>query len=338
MSDGLTKNQKIAAILLGIDPELSASVLRHMGEDQVETLTRAMKELEEIAFGEGDLVSVFSEAAERFKGAGLLLGDVGVTIREVLKKAFGEEKGQELISSVEQKTLDQRPFAVFEEISDEDLVSLLIDEHPQITAIFLAHLDAGKSGKVLAKLPEEVRANLLHRIATLGHSSPEVIQRVVEVMRKKIKDLNLSMGRSEPKVWIKKAASILNNVGGSGEKAVLDMISDKDETVAESIREEMFTFDDLALLDKKPMQKVLASIDTAVLALALKACSPETEANIFNNLSKRAKEIVVDERDAKGPVPLSEVLDAQKEILGTVRSMIESGDIQPVGGGAEQMV
>jgi flagellar motor switch protein FliG len=338
MSDGLTKTQKIAAILLGIDAELSANILRHMGEDQVEALTRAMKELEEIAFGEGDLVTVFSEAAERFKGAGLLFGDVGDSIRSVLKIAFGEERGRELISNVEQKTLDQRPFAVFEEISDEDLANLLVDEHPQITAVFLAHLDAGKSGKVLAQFPEELRANLLHRIATLGHSAPEVIQRVVEVMRKKIKDLDLSVSRSEPKVWIKKAASILNNIGGSGEKAVLDVISDKDEKIAELIRDEMFTFDDLALLDKKPMQKVLASIDTAVLALALKACAPEAEANIFNNLSKRAKEIVIDERDAKGPVPLSEVLDAQKEILGTVRSMIESGDIQPVGGGAEQMV
>ena len=157
-------------------------------------------------------------------------------------------------------------------------------------------------------------------------------------MRGKVKELGLSTSRSEPRHWIKKAAGILNNMGGAVEKEILEVIGGRQEDIAESIREEMFTFDDLSKLDKKSMQKVLGSIDTAILATALKACSMETEENIFGNLSKRAAEMVVDERDAKGPTPLSDVLEAQKQILATIRTMIESGEVLAPGGAGEQLV
>ncbi len=337
MSLELTRPQKVATLLLGIDMGLASAIIKHMGEDQVEQVTKAMKELEEIALEESDLRDVFREAVSRMRGAGLVLGDISGVIRTVLTKAFGESRGEELLHEVEQKTLAQKPFDVFESIPDEDLAGLLSEEHPQIAAVFLAHLDAAKSADVLSKFPEESQSEILHRIATLGRSSPDVVQKVVDVMRTKVRDLGLSTSRSEPKAWVKKAAHILNFMGTS-EKNVLEALSDKDETLAEQIREEMFTFDDLSKLDKKSMQKVLGSVDTAVLALALKACSPEAEENIFNNLSKRAKEIVIDERDAKGPTPLSEVIEAQKSILATVRSLVENGEIPPVGAGGEELV
>lgn len=336
-NDSLSGAQKVATVLLGIDQQLAAQLLRHMGEDQLERVTRAMKELEEVAVDTKDLRDVLKEAASRMRGAGFALGDVGDGIKSVLSKAFGDERGEELITSVEQNILAQRPFAVFDPIPPEDLASLLAEEHPQIIAVFLAHLDSQKAGKVVAHINEDDRPEIMTRIATLGRSSPEVVQRVVEVLRKKVRDLGLSTSRSEPKHWIKKAANILNNMGGAAEKTVLEVIGEKDEAIAEDIREEMFTFDDLAELDKKSMQKVLGSIDTTVLATALKACSPEAEENVFNNLSKRAAEMVIDERDAKGPTPLSEVLESQKQILATVRTMMDSGEVLAVSGG-EQLV
>ncbi|HMQ21566.1 MAG TPA: FliG C-terminal domain-containing protein [Planctomycetota bacterium] len=332
----LNDAHKIAALLLAIDQDLAAEVLRHMGEDQLDMVTRAMKELEEIAVDESDLHSIFTEARGRLRSAGLALGDVGSVISSVLRKAFGKERGTEMLREVEKHTLALRPFSVFEQIPSEDLAVLLQDEHPQIISVFLANLATEKSGEVVAALDESMRADIVHRIATLGRSSPEVVQKVVDVLRSKVRGLGLSSSRSEPKAWIKKAAGILIQTGG--EKDMLASISERDEAVAGQIRDEMFTFDDIGKLDKKSMQKILGSIDTGVLAISLKACSTETESNIFENLSKRAREMVVDERDALGPTALSDVLAAQKTILAQVRDLIESGEVRAVGGAAEELV
>lgn len=332
----LSESHKIAALLLAIDQDLAAEVMRHMGEDQVDMIMRSMKELEEIAVDQADLQRVFHEAHDRLRGAGLALGDVGSVISSVLRKAFGKERGNEMIREVEKHTLASKPFAVFEQIPAEDLAVLLQDEHPQIIAVFLANLATERSGQVIAAFDESMRPDIVHRIATLGRSSPEVVQRVVDVLRQKVRGLGLSSTRSEPKAWIKKAANILNQAGG--EKATLEAIGARNEDVASQIRDEMFTFDDLAKLDKKSMQKVLGSVDTAVLAVSLKACSTDTETNVLENLSKRAKEMVIDERDALGPTSLSEVLEAQKTILDQVRELIESGEVRAVGGVAEELV
>lgn len=322
----LSDSHKIAALLLAIDQDLAAEVMRHMGEDQVDMVARAMKELEEIAVDESDLHTVFTEAHGRLRGAGLALGDVGSVISSVLRKAFGKERGNEMIREVEKHTLATRPFAVFEQIPAEDLAVLLQDEHPQIIAVFLANLATERSSQVISSFEDDdMRADIVRRIATLGRSSPEVVQRVVDVLRQKVRGLGLSTSRSEPKAWIKKAAGILNQAGG--EKAMLEAISASDENLATLIREEMFTFDDLAKLDKKSMQKILANVDSRELAVALKAAIPPVEQAILANLSKRAADMVVEERDSLGPTPLSEVLEAQQLILELVRSLMDSGDL-----------
>ncbi len=338
MAEGLTTRQKVATLLLGMDHDLASKILQHMCEDEVELVARSMKELEELAVSQAILRDVYKEAVDRMKGAGLALGDVENSTKSIMTKAFGDQRGDAILVNVEQQTIAQRPFSVFERVPSEDLATILDEEHPQIRAVFLAHLDAQKSGEVLSFFSVENKSDVLHRIATLGRSSPEVIQQVVEVIKNKVRSSGLSTGRSDPGAWVKKAANIINYMDGGSDKVVLDGISSKNEGVAEAIREEMFTFDDMADIEKKSMQKILGSIDTAVLSLALKACSPGAEQNVFDNLSKRAREMVIDERDSKGPVPLSDVLEAQKQILGVVRDLIESGEVMVVGGGAEQLV
>jgi len=338
MSEGLTTRQKVAALLLGMNQELASKILQHMCEDEVDLVARSMKELEELAVDEAILRDVYKEAVERLQGAGLALGDVEVATKAIMNKAFGNQRGDEILVNVEQQTIAQRPFAVFDRVPSEDLASMLDDEHPQIRSVFLAHLDAQKAGEVLTFFSDENKSDVLHRIATLGRSSPEVVQQVVEVIKNKVKSSGLSTGRSDPGSWVKKAANIINHMSGSSDKAVLEGISSKNENIAEAIREEMFTFDDMADIEKKSMQKILGSIDTAVLALSLKACAPGAEQNVFDNLSKRAREMVIDERDSIGPVPLSDVIEAQKQILGIVRDHIESGEVLVVGSASEQLV
>jgi flagellar motor switch protein FliG len=336
VTPALASDRAIATLLLSIDQELAANVLRHFSDDSVDRITRAMQELEECAIDRETVRGVYRSAVQRMRQGSMALGDVGGSMRSVLKRAFGDDKGTEVTRRANSDILAKRPFAMFESLTAEDLANLLTEEHPQIAAVFLAHLDRKKGGEVLRHLAEDTRADLVLRVATLDRTPADVVQRVLEVMRKKVKDLGLTTLRSEPKAWIKAAALLLNNMGG-GEKALLEKIEAGDQPIAAAIREEMFTFDDLGKLDKRSMQKILAAVDSRQLAVALKATTPAVEQNILGNLSKRAGDMVREEKESLGPTPLTDVLQAQHEILQMVRDLMDKGDIK-VGGAAEQMV
>jgi flagellar motor switch protein FliG len=332
----LPVDKALAMLLLSIDRELSAKVLRNFSDDTVDKVTRAMQELQEMAVDRETVRDAFRQTVVRMQQGGMALGDVGGLMQDVLSKAFGEERSGEVANRANNDILAKRPFAMFEALTAEDLANLLTEEHPQIAAVFIAHLDRQKGGEVLKMLEEDVRADLVHRVATLDRTPADVVQRVLEVMRKKVKDLGLTTLRSEPKAWVKAAASLLNNLGGS-DKAVLERIEVSSPEIAGEIREQMFTFDDIEQLDRKSMQKILAAVDSRQLAVALKAATPAVEQAILTNLSQRASGMVVEERDNLGPTPLSEVLEAQAEILKLIRDMMDKGDIK-AGSAAEQMV
>jgi flagellar motor switch protein FliG len=331
----LTVEKTVAILLLSIDQEMAAQVMRCLSDDSVDKITRAMRELQELTVGRQTVLEVYTRSVEMMHKGGMALGDVDGLMRGVLKRAFGDERGDEVSRRAKSDILAKRPFAMFEQLTPGDLAGLLTEEHPQIAAVFIAHLDRKKAGEVLLCLGEDLRADIVHRVATLDRTPAEVVQRVLDVMRRKVKDLGLTALRSDPGAWIKAAASMLNNLGG-GEKAVLEKIEAVNEQIAAAIREEMFTFDDLAKLDKKSMQKVLSSIDSRQLAVALKATTTAVEQAILGNLSKRAAAMVVEERDSLGPTALTEVLEAQQEILKTVRDMMDKGELKV--GGAEQFV
>ena len=332
----MSTDKVIAMLLLSIDQELAAKILRNFTDDTVDKVTRAMQELQEIAIDRDTVRSVYQSTVERMRQGGMALGDVGGLMKTVLSRAFGEQRSSDVARRANSDILAKRPFAMFEALTAEDLANLLTEEHPQISAVFIAHLDRKKGGEVLKFLDEELRADLVHRVATLDRTPADVVQRVLEVMRKKVKDLGLTTLRSEPKAWVKAAASLLNNLGG-GEKAVLEKIEAADANIAGAIREEMFTFDDIQKLDKKSMQKILATVDSRQLAVSLKAAIPPVEQAILGNLSKRASDMVREERDNLGPTPLSEVLTSQNEILKLIRDLMDKGEIK-AGGAAEQMV
>jgi flagellar motor switch protein FliG len=335
-SKNMPVDRAIAMLLLSIDQELAAKVLRSFSDDTVDKVTRAMQELQEVAVDRDAIRVCYQNAVQRMRQGGMALGDVGGLMKNVLAKAFGEERSSDVARRANSDILAKRPFAMFEALGAGDLANLLTEEHPQIAAVFLAHLDRKKGGEVLKHLEEEVRADLVHRVATLDRTPADVVQRVLEVMRKKVKDLGLTTLRSEPKAWVKAAASLLNNLGG-GEKAVLEKIETADADIAGAIREEMFTFEDIQKLDKKSMQKILAAVDSRQLAVSLKAAIPAVENAILGNLSKRASDMVREERDNLGPMPLSDVLAAQAEILKMIRDLVDKGEIK-AGGAAEQMV
>jgi flagellar motor switch protein FliG len=332
----MAPDRAIATLLLSIDQELSAQVLRNFSDDAIDRITRAMQELQELSVDRDSIRQVYLGAVQRLRQGDTALGDVSGAMHSVLVKAFGEGRGSDVNRRANSDILAKKPFAMFEALTAEDLANLLTEEHPQIAAVFMAHLDRKKGGEVLRFLDEDARADLVQRVAMLDRTPPDVVQRVLEVMRKKVKDLGLNTLRAEPKAWIKAAAQILNNMGG-GEKAILEKIEANDSEMAAAIREEMFTFEDLQKLDRKSMQKILASVDSRQLAVALKAVIPAVEQSVLGNLSKRAADMVREERDSLGPTPLSEVMAAQQEILKMIRDLMDKGEIA-AGGAAEQLV
>jgi len=332
----MSVDMTIAMLLLSIEQDLAAKVLRNFSDDTLDKVTRAMQELQEIAVDRATVHHVYKAAAERLRQGGMALGDVGGLMRNVMTRAFGEERGTDVTKRANSDILAKRPFAMFESLTPADLAGLLAEEHPQIAAVFIAHLERKKGGDVIKCMEDDVRADLVHRVATLDRTPADVVQRVLDVMRKKVKDLGLSALRGEPKSWVKAAASLLNNLGG-GEKVVLEKIEAADAAVASAIREEMFTFDDIAKLDKKSMQKILAAVDSRQLAVSLKAAIPAVEQSILGNLSKRAADMVREERDSLGPTPLSDVIASQNEVLKMIREMMDKGDIK-AGGAAEKLV
>jgi len=333
---GFSTDKTVAMLLLSIDQDLAAKVLRSFTDDTLDRVTRAMQELQEIAIDRETIHGVYEGVVGRMRQGGMALGDVGGLMRNVLTRAFGEERGGDVGRRANSDILAKRPFAMFDSLTPEDLANLLTEEHPQISAVFIAHLDRKKGGEVLRFLDDEVRADLVHRVATLDRTPADVVQRVLDVMRKKVKDLGLTSLRSEPKAWVKAAAALLNNLGG-GEKATLEKIEAMDAAIAAGIRDEMFTFEDVAKLDKKSMQKILSAVDSRQLAVALKATTPEVEQAVLGNLSKRAADMVREERDSLGPTPLSDVTAAQDALLEMIRDLMDKGEIK-AGGAAEQMV
>jgi flagellar motor switch protein FliG len=330
-------DRAVAVLLLSVQQELAAQVIRRLPDDHLDRVTRAMKELQEITVADATIRDAFEQAIRRLRAGGRALGDVASAMDSMLVKAFGPEQGATVSQRANTEILAKRPFAMFETLTAEDLANLLAEEHPQIAAVFLAHLERAKAGRVLAAMPEESRADLVLRVATLDRTPPDVVQRVLEVMRRKVKDLGLTASRTEPKAWAKAAAQILNNMGG-GEKAILELVEQSDATVAANIREELFTFDDIGRLDKRSIQKVLSQIDSRMLAIALKAASTDVEQNVFSNLSKRAADMVAEERESLGPMPLSEVLENQRGILAVIRDLLDRGEVTAGAAGSEMMV
>lgn len=333
----LSDEQKVAVLLLSIDPAQAAEVLKNMTEERVEIVARAMNDLQDIPVDQGVLKEIHKEAIDKLKKKSHVLGSIRPAMRNVLKRALGDDKGMNVVQKAESGGIERQPLAAFDSLTPGEIASLLSDEHPQIIAVFLAHLGGEKGGKVLDAMPEARRPDLIRRIATLDRTSPDLVQQVLQVMRRKVKALGMGGGKFEPRAWIRIAAELLNNMEGQVDKTVLNKIGEGDKGLAESLRDEMFTFDDLARLDKRSMQKIIASVDTRNLALSLKACEPLTEENVLKNLSKRAKEMIMEERESFGPVPLSEVLKAQKEVVKSVRQLAESGEVK-LGSTKEQMV
>jgi flagellar motor switch protein FliG len=323
--------ERAAILLLSLGEAEAAEVMKHMGAKDVQRIGGAMTQLQNISRQEvSDVLSEFTQKLEGQTSLGVGVDDY---LRKVLITALGEDKAGGVIDRIlfgrSSKGLEALKWMDSRQVSE--LIRL---EHPQIISIVLAYLDADQSAEVLAQFPEWLRADVIMRIATLDGIQPSALHELDEVIEKQFAGKTGAL-KTSVIGGIKTAAQIMNYMDSSQESALIDSIRKVDDQLGGKIQDLMFVFGDLVDIDDRGMQEVLRAVPGEKLLLAMKGADDELKSKIFKNMSQRAAEMLKDDLESRGPVRLSEVETAQKEILAQVRKMSEAGTIQLGGKGDE---
>lgn len=329
----LTQPEMAAVFLMSLGEDAASEVLKHMGPKQVQRLGVAMANIGEVT------KDVVSNVLDEFMSTISERTSVGVGaedyIRNVLVNALGAEKAGSIIDRIllgaNAKGLESLKWMDARAISE-----LIRNEHPQIISIILSYLDSDHAATVLAEFPEKTRADILLRIATLSSVQPAAMKELNDTLEKQLKGGNNVQSSSIG--GIKTASDILNFMEGGLEVSIMERVNEIDEELGQEIQDLMFVFDNLNEVDDRGIQQILREVSTDVLLLALKAAEEELKDKIFKNMSKRAAEMLRDDIEAQGPVRLSEVEAAQKEILTVARRLADEGQINLGGSGADEMI
>lgn len=322
-----------AILLMSLGEEEAAEVFKHLAPKEVQKLGETIAKMK--AVPREKVEGVLERFAVDASDQSMLVADTDEYVKSVLRKALGEEKASLLIDRILQGS-DVTGIESLKWMDAQSVAELLRNEHPQIVAAILVHLDFDQSSSVLKCFTERQRNEVLVRIATLDGIQPSALKDLNEVMSKVLaggdKLRKASLG------GVKTAAEIINMLGSSVETSVLDYIREADSELAQKIMDNMFTFDDLEKLDDKGIQSLLREVQSESLVIALKGATPELREKIFRNMSTRAAETLREDLDSRGPVRLSEVEAEQKELLKTVRRLADEGQIVLGGGGDDQFV
>lgn len=329
----LSGAQRAAVLLLTLGEQDAAEVLKHLGARDVQNVGTAMAALKKVSREEADAVlDNFTRTIEQQTSIGVGTEEY---IRKILVNALGEDKASSLIDRIllgrSTKGLESLKW-----MESRAVAEMIGQEHPQIIAIVLAHLDPDQAAEVLGFLPQRVRADVVMRIATLDGIQPHALHELDEIMEKQFSG-NTTKFKSSTVGGHKAAANILNAMETARETELMEAINKVDANLGQRIQELMFVFDDLAGLDDRSMQTLLREISTDRLVIALKGSEPNVREKIFANMSKRAADMLRDDLEVKGPVKLSEVDAAQKEILAAARRLADAGQIS-LGAGGEDYV
>lgn len=318
--------------MMSMGEKEAAEVLKHLGPKDVQRIGTAMTSLENVPQEHVEhVMSNFLEEARSITGLGI--GSDGY-IRNMLVGALGEDKAGSLVDRIllggNTSGLDTLKWMDARSVAD-----IIRNEHPQIQAIVIAHLDGDQSAEVLTHLPDKVRLDIVMRVASLDAVQPSALQELNAILEKQFSGNAGSQAKAMG--GTKVAAEIMNNLETTIETELMESIKEFDEDLGITIEDLMFVFDDLKAVDDRGIQALLREISSEVLILALKGSDDELKEKVFRNMSKRAAQLLRDDLEAKGPVKLSEVEGAQKEILNIARRMADAGEII-LGGGGEEML
>jgi flagellar motor switch protein FliG len=328
--DGL---QNAAILMMSLGEAEASEVFKHLSPKEVQKLGETIAKTKVVTREKVDEVLVRFTAAAAAQS--LLVNDTADYVKAVLRRALGDDKASLLIDRI----LLGGDVSGIESLKWMDPLSvaeLLRNEHPQIVAAILVHLDYEQSAAVLKQLTERQRNEVLLRVATLEGIQPTALKDLNEVLFKVLaggdKIRKSSLG------GVKAAAEIINLLGANIEGTVIESIKGFDSDLAQKIVDKMFVFDDVAKLDNKSIQMVLKEVASETLVVALKGASPELKEKILANMSSRAAESMREDLESRGPMRLSEVEAQQKEVLKIVRRLVDEGQVVLGGGGDDGFV
>ncbi len=322
--------ERAAILLLTLGEQMAAEVLKHMDTDDVQRVGIAMSHLPTVSRTEvQSVLGNFQENVENqtFSGS-------DDYIRKVLTTALGGDRANSISDRI-QLGGNTKGLASLKLMDARAISNLIRQEHPQIISIVLAYLEPDRAAEVLALFPESLRADVMMRIATLDGIQPAALSELDDIMAKRFAGKN--MVRTSVLGGPKVAANIINFLDGSQSNAIMEEIGVADESLATRIQDMMFVFNDLLEIDDRGIQELLRGVSSDRLLLALKGADDAIKEKIFKNMSQRAAEMLKDDLAARGPVKLSDVEAAQKEIVTVARRLAEAGTIS-LGGTEEQYV
>lgn len=324
---------KSAILLLTLGEDHAAEVLKHLGPREVQKLGHAMATVKTVQ--RTRVEEVLDEFLRIAAEQGAVHIDTDNYIRAVLTKALGDDKASNLISRIlnggETNGIEGLKWMDANTVAD-----LIKNEHPQIIATILVHLEHDQASEVLNQFTERLRNDVILRIATLDGIQPQALKELNDTM------LRILSGSTNMKKsamgGVRSVAEILNFIGQASEASVISAIRDYDPDLAQKVQDEMFVFENLLDIEDRSVQMVLREVQSDSLVLALKGASEPLREKIFKNMSQRAAEMLREDLESRGPVRLSEVEAEQKEILKVVRRMVDEGQIVLGGAGGETMV
>lgn len=329
----MTGVDKAAVFLMTLGEGTAAQIIKHLGPREVQKIGSAMAALQNVSREMvKDTVDDFISLIQKQTPLGIGNDEY---IRKVLNDALGEDKAKGMIDRIlmggNTKGLDSLKW-----MDARSIVELIRFEHPQIIAIVLSYLDSDHAAQVLTQLPENTRADLTMRIAAMDGVQPAAMKELNDML-----ELQLRGGNGGPTSGLgglKCAANILNFVDRSAEAKISETIAELDAELSGKIQDLMFTFDNLAEVDDRGIQVLLREVSSENLVLALKGTDEGLKSKIFKNMSQRAADMLRDDLENRGPVKLSEVEGAQKEIITIARRLAEEGQISLGGAGGEEML
>ena len=329
----LTGVQKAAVLLITLGPEKSASIFKHLKEEEIEELTLEIANTRSISPQEKeDVLNEFYQVclAQQY----IAEGGIGYA-KELLEKALGEQKAQDVITKLT-ASLQVRPFEFIRKTDPSQVLNCIQDEHPQTIAMILSYLSPTQSAMILGALTPEKQADVAKRIAMMDRTSPDVIKEVERVLERKLSSL---LNQDYTIVGgVDAIVDILNTVDRGTEKHIMESLEIEQPELADEIRKKMFVFEDILLLDDRAIQRVLRDVDNNDLGIALKGANEEVQNVIFKNLSKRLSAMIKEDMEFMGPVRMKDVEEAQQKIVGIIRKLEDSAEIVISRGGGDEII
>jgi flagellar motor switch protein FliG len=321
--------RKAAVLLTTLPEEEAADILQRLDPKQVEMVSIEIAKLKSVSAEEQEQIIV--QFAESNPAASAEAGGLD-RAKSLVQKALGKNSGGTLDTI--RQAIEEVPFAFLRTIDSQNILTYVIDEHPQTIALVLSHLPAPAGAAILAGLPPERQISVVQRIAQMGQTSPDIIKEVELGLERRMSSV---MSQSfENAGGVGAVAEMLNVADRATERQLMEQLSLEDAELVEEIRRLMFVFEDLAKFNDKDLQIVMKNVETSQWATALKGCSNELRDKVFKNMSTRAADMLKEEIGYLGPVKLSAVEAKQQEIVDIVRRLEDSGELELNPGGEQE--